>query len=148
MEILSSTFISKLLQAFNKRQHEINRQMEECDKKFQQKLVMENQLVEKVEKEFFLNRDEKLRQTENINSKILLNFDNYRAKDEESKKTGSRSRLEKNGTEVESLDEVEIVISTNRRDFENNVEKLQTLIKEAGFSIVEQSGNCIKVALR
>jgi hypothetical protein len=151
---LSDEFVDKIWSIIYEKQESINQQMEESERKYNLQLEENKNLIEESEKKFFLRMEEKSRHLVEVDSKINKQLEENRTKpheepQEEDKKAGRVklknffNKRKKNNYYIE----IEVSPKADIKDTENSIARLQTLMKDAGFNIVDQSGNTMKITL-
>jgi hypothetical protein len=143
---LSDKLFQKIWLAFNNKQQLLNRQLEESERKFKQQQEEKKYLSGKVEKKFLQNMDKSQKQIKKTSDKFFQQLEKNRIKPEIVEEVKTRLDLLGNGKTDDYILELDIE-NPKQEDIEHQIDKLQILIQDAGFSILERSGKTIKIDL-
>jgi len=147
--LFSSLFSEKVLAALDKKQQLINQQLEEIEKRYLLNEEEKKRLINKAENDFLCKMEKNQKQTDETSQRILQRFEDSRIKpqiDEDNIPEGKiipgerKTRKKRN-----SSSGIDIVLDPRISDFKSQLARLESVILEAGFTIIESSNNCIKV---
>ena len=150
---LDGLFSDKVWAALDKKQQIINQQLEEVEKKYLLQQEQKRRLIEKAENDFFRRMEEKQRQVDESSGRTLRRIEDNRVKTHIEEEAVPEEDIIQNGRSTGKnarkkrrvLSSVDVVLNPNMIDIKNQLERLESLIREAGFTIVESSGNVIKI---
>ncbi|MCL2808527.1 MAG: hypothetical protein FWD24_00520 [Treponema sp.] len=143
----SKNFSDIFIKFLNKRQQEINQQLKESEKKFKLQQEEKKQFIENAEKEFFNKMDKKKKHLDETGEKILSRIEENRIKIEVKDENNNYKQIKISGLE-DILSGVDVSLNPKAKNVKNNLIKLETLIQEAGFTVVERTGNTIKIDVK
>jgi hypothetical protein len=143
---LSDKLFQKIRFTFNNKQELLNRQLEESERKFKQQQEEKENIDRKAEEKFLQNMDKNQKQIEKISDKFFQQLEKNRIKPEIIEEVKTRLDLLGDGKTDDYILEIDIE-NHKQEDIEHQIDKLQILIQDAGFSILERSDKKIKIDL-
>ncbi|MCL2721233.1 MAG: hypothetical protein FWD47_07840 [Treponema sp.] len=142
-----NNFGSLIIQFLNKRQQIINQQLKDSEEKFKKQQEEKRQFIENAEKKYFQKMDNNKKYLDETSDRILLQIEENRIKIEAKDENNNYKQVKISGLE-DILSGVDVSLNPKAKNLKNNLIKLETLIQQAGFTVVERTGNTIKIDVK
>ena len=139
---------SLIIKFLDERQQLLRQQLKESEHLYNRQQEEKKLFIENSEKKFLQRMDEKRKYLDETSQKLLLQMEENRIKIEI--KDGITNRLDQIDIKglYDILSSVDVSLNPDLKDINNYLNKLETLIQEGGFTILERSGNTIKIDVK
>jgi len=146
---LNSLMYHKVWSNLIDKQHSIDQQMEEAEKKYNQKQNEKKHLIDEAGNDFSRRMAEKQRQMNESSERFLQQIRANSIEPQTDKEITSEEEITPNIKRSKKKrrvsSSIDIVANPSIRDIDSRLARLESLILEAGFTIIESSENTIKI---